>query len=112
MQHTTDLHINHAVPFVYLEVFESRERHHPGIIHHSVDSARSLQTELDKRLDLLKRCDIQSAVFSSSAILSECLCECVQPLCAPCLENNGRTFSAKQTRCRFSDAPAGAGDEN
>src|SRR5205814_10560695 len=31
---------------------------------------------------------------------------------APCTENNVSTFSAKHTRCRFSDAAAGAGNEN
>ena len=112
MQHTTDIHINHAVPFVYLKFFESRERHHPSVIHDYVDSATSFQTELDKRLDILKGCDVQSPVFSSSAIISERFCECLQPPCAPCPENNGRTFSAKHTRCRFPDAAAGAGDEN
>ena len=69
MQHTTDIHINHAVPFVYLKFFESRERQHPGVIHDYVDSATSFQTELDKRLDILKGCDVQSPVFSSSAII-------------------------------------------
>jgi len=68
MQHTTDIHINHAVPFVYLEFFESRKRHHPSVIHDYVDSPISFQSELHKRLDVLKRCDIQSPVFSSAAL--------------------------------------------
>src|SRR6266853_3626599 len=58
-----------------------RERHHPGVIHDYVDSATSFQTELDKRLDILKGCDVQSPVFSSSAIITELFCDCFQPLC-------------------------------
>src|SRR3977135_17274 len=77
MQHTADIHVNHAVPFVYLKFFKSRKRHHSGVIHDYVDSAISFQTELGKSLYILKRCDVQSPVFSSSAITSNRLCKCL-----------------------------------
>jgi glyoxylate carboligase len=109
---TTNVHIDHAIPFVDFEFVESGKRHHARIIHHYVNSSISFQSELDKLPDVLKHRHIQSPVCSSAALLPQCLGECFQTLSAPCPEDNPSALSAKHASCCFTDAAAGACDEN
>lgn len=67
VQNPANIDVDHSVPFVDFQGFQRRERHHTGVVHYHIDTAKPALRQVDDRLHLIYIRNVQLLISDGTS---------------------------------------------
>ena len=112
VQQSLDVDVDHAIPLVSASITERCNRHQPGIVDQYINAPVGVDGTLNERFDLFLRGDIGLIRDCLTTCIGQLSHQCVEFIFAACGQHYARAKRSKVACSRFTQATAGAGDND
>lgn len=112
VQDTTDVHVDHPVPFIHFQLGERRKRHDASVVHDDIDLTECTNGEVGKGIHFVEPGHIERLELGDPAISANLRDELFETIGAARAEYDARTPGGKVAGHGFANSTAGTGNED
>src|SRR6266568_5264677 len=112
MKHAPDVDIDHAVPFIDLQLVKQRKRHQARIADENIELTEPVLRPLDERGNVVAPGDVKLQRFGLAARLLELCGDRLQPVIPSRAQHHLGALRSEVTRSSFTDSAARSGDRD
>jgi hypothetical protein len=112
IQHALDVHVDDSIPLLDLERVHRRNGHHARVVENRVHASELSPREVDERVDVRAIGDVERPELGDTAGRADLRDDFLQALRAPRAEDDLVAARGERAGRGFSDAAAGAGDQD
>ncbi|WDI39905.1 hypothetical protein PSR63_15570 [Bremerella sp. P1] len=109
VKNSLQVHINHLVPLVCLELFQRGQGHEACVVQHDINSTERFHCLVDELLDLL---EVGNVGGDRQGIFTKLFGQRLNAIGATGSQDDFGSFRGKQSSGCFAQATAGPGDDD